>query len=286
MGITKSIIKLTAYLMKDKNLSGDCITFGVHGIEGLYNDVKTIFKKAGYKYTKLNKDEIIMDELTQFGKTIHQSVFFKMLGFSKTDSIDCFPDENPSFTLNINYPIPKDFVNKYDCLWDGGTTEHVFNVFECLSNIVRLLKVGGRIIHSVPVSGYINHGYYQFSPILFFDFYNANGFTDIEAVIIELNSKQGANYYHYNPFLLFHMNFNKKKVCLYFTAIKNKVFKKINIPVQGKINYKLPAEKSKNPVKDKLKEIIQFIPFIYKVLSIINLKITIFKLKRKNKLIL
>ena len=163
MGIPRSIIKLTAKIMKDKNLSGDCITFGVHGIEGLYNDVKTILNKAKYQYNELNPAEIILDETTQFGKSIHQSVFFKMLGFSKVDSIDCFPDENPSIIHNLNKPINMKLTKRYSCVWDGGTTEHIYNIYECLSNVVKLLKVGGRIIHSVPVSGYINHGFYQFS---------------------------------------------------------------------------------------------------------------------------
>ena len=46
MGITKSIMKLLANIMKDKNLSGSCITLGVQGIEGQYKDIKALFKKA------------------------------------------------------------------------------------------------------------------------------------------------------------------------------------------------------------------------------------------------
>ena len=37
-----------------------------------------------------------------------------------------------------------------------------------------MLKTGGRVIHSSPGTNYFDHGFYMFSPTLFYDFYVQN----------------------------------------------------------------------------------------------------------------
>ena len=60
---------------------------------------------------------------------------------------------------------------------DGGTMEHIFHIPNVLNNIYRMLRVGGRIIHISPSSNYVDHGFYSFSPTLFYDFYQTNKFV-------------------------------------------------------------------------------------------------------------
>src|SRR5262249_29348382 len=64
---------------------------------------------------------------------------------------------------------------------DAGTIEHVFDMRMVMANIVNLLAVGGTAFHVAPLSNWINHGFYQLSPCLFYDTYAANGFDDFEA---------------------------------------------------------------------------------------------------------
>ena len=241
-------IKLTIKFLRDKNISGDCVTFGVQGIEVQnIEGLKKIFLTEKYNYKKLHKNEITYDSLTPLGRTIHQDVFFKMLGFSKVDSIDYFPNENPTYVANLNEPINSNLWNKYNMVFDIGTTEHCFNTKEVLSNVVRLLKVGGKIMHLNPISGGINHGYYQFSPILFFEFYGENDFTDMEAKIIVYKPEGKIYYFKYTPSMFLPIDFYGKFVYIFFTARKGTEDIDIKVPIQG---YFLKKFKGKDKGKD------------------------------------
>lgn len=72
-----------------------------------------------------------------------------------------------------------DVVGVHDFIYDGGTIEHIFHVPNVMENIADTLKVGGTILHHSPTNNYVDHGFYQFSPTFFLDYYAANGFTDI-----------------------------------------------------------------------------------------------------------
>lgn len=234
MGLSNLGLRLIAETMRDKNLSGSCMTFGVSGIEGEYSDIQRVLSETNYPYKKLDESEVVYDEITQFGRTVHQDVPFKMLGFSRVDSLDYFPNEKPTYVIDLNKPIDSEYHGQYDMVFDGGTSEHCFNVRECLSNVIKLLKVGGRVVHFVPLSGWINHGFYQFSPTLFYDFYGENGFVELEAkIIVHKPSMSGASYFDYNPSVFFPMDFKGKRVILFFTAMKNVDVDEVLNPTQG-----------------------------------------------------
>ncbi|WP_420263652.1 hypothetical protein [Candidatus Magnetominusculus dajiuhuensis] len=232
MGISVSTMRLIARTMKDRHLSGMCVTYGVQGVEGQYSDVRKILSMEGYKYRDIDKDSIIMDNITHFGKTIHQSVLFNMLGFDVVDSIDVSARENPTHVLNLNKPIEQTLHCRYDMVYDGGTAEHCFNITEVLSNTVRLLKAGGIVIHHLPISGYLEHGYYQISPSLLFDFYNANDFTDIEAKIHISHSKTKSCYFDFTSPAKLPQHFGNPTM-IFFTARKNAAHNDVVFPVQN-----------------------------------------------------
>lgn len=234
MGLSNLGLRLIAETMRDKNLSGSCMTFGVSGVEGEYSDIQRVLSEANYPYKKIDESEVVYDDATQFGRTVHQDVPFKMLGFSRVDSLDYFPNEKPTYVIDLNKPIDSKYHDRYDMVFDGGTSEHCFNVRESLSNVIKLLKIGGRVVHAVPLSGWINHGFYQFSPTLFFDFYGINGFVELNAkIVVHKPSMLGASYFDYNPSVFFPMDFKGKRAILFFTAKKNEDVKEILNPIQG-----------------------------------------------------
>jgi hypothetical protein len=65
-------------------------------------------------------------------------------------------------------------------VFDGGTMEHVFHVPNYLANVHKLLKVGGYVIHQSPSNNYVDHGFYQFSPTFFADYYLENKYRLVE----------------------------------------------------------------------------------------------------------
>lgn len=79
-----------------------------------------------------------------------------------------------------------DAALQYDIVLDPGTLEHCFNIGLAFSNVLRLTKVGGYILHVNPCT-MVNHGFYNLSPTAYKDFYEQNG-----AKIIKLYGLAGS----------------------------------------------------------------------------------------------
>jgi SAM-dependent methyltransferase len=93
------------------------------------------------------------------------------------DSMDASAYEGASIIHDLNLPIPADLRGRYDLVWDGGTLEHVFNFPAALQNAMQMVRVGGHIFLDTPANNQCGHGFYQFSPELFFRVFTpANGF--------------------------------------------------------------------------------------------------------------
>lgn len=118
--------------------------------------------------------------------TYAEPMLRQKFGASTVDSIDNSSYEGATIVADFNQPVPDDLAGRYDTVLDFGCTEHVFDVAQSLRNIARLCKSGSRILHAVPSNGFCGHGFYQFSPELFFSWYSAdNGFKDTEVFLAE-----------------------------------------------------------------------------------------------------
>lgn len=93
--------------------------------------------------------------------------FLEPLGFRVT-SLDASPYEGAAVIHDLNKPIPDTLAGRFDAVIDGGTLEHVFNFPIALENTMRMLKVGGHLFLITPANHQCGHGFYQFSPELFF----------------------------------------------------------------------------------------------------------------------
>jgi SAM-dependent methyltransferase len=95
------------------------------------------------------------------------------------DSVDASPYEEASLLHDMNLPWPPEQagLGSYDAVLDFGCLEHVFDFPVAWRNCVSLCRIGGHILHSLPANNLSGHGFYQFSPELFFNLYQAkNGF--------------------------------------------------------------------------------------------------------------
>lgn len=68
----------------------------------------------------------------------------------------------------MNREIPGDFIEKYSMVLDGGSLEHVFNFPVAVRNCMQMLQVGGHYLAITPANNFMGHGFYQFSPELYF----------------------------------------------------------------------------------------------------------------------
>ena len=90
--------------------------------------------------------------------------------------IDLFPGE---FTIiadmNVAW-VGEEDTGKFDLILNFGTTEHVFDQANCFRMIHDYAAVGATIFHSVPCSGYLNHGLFKYHPLFFVLLSHANAY--------------------------------------------------------------------------------------------------------------
>jgi hypothetical protein len=286
MGINKGTFELFLKTL-DFSQVENILTFGSHGVE-----VKEEYIKSKLKFynKKINHNVPVTYDPTTHYDGVSQKSLFNILGIKTVESLDYFEHENATHIADLNEILPTKLYNKYNLVYDGGTLEHVFNISNGLKNVVKVLKNNGNIVHVLPVSGAINHGFFQVSPILLFDFYSKNGFTDLKCF---LYYKSNGNYYYtnYHPSDNIPNDFFGRSANLYFIATKGSSQTEINNPIQGHyldMNSKRMRDESKIQKVDKNKK--QFKRRLFSALKlfipeiIIKYGVFIYKIRKYKKL--
>ncbi len=123
---------------------------------------------------KLAKEEFI-DELLKV-----------LFGAITVDSLDYSDYEKSTIIHDMSLPLDAAHHEQYDVVIDGGTLEHVFNFPVAITNCMNALKVGGSFFMFTPANNHMGHGFYQFSPELFFRIFQSdNGFGVQDIVLLE-----------------------------------------------------------------------------------------------------
>lgn len=137
--------------------------------------LEEIFKNVNFLY---KKNVLDLEDWESKNEYVDSYDLFKLMGFSEVLALDMSDYEGADiiFDLASEY-VPEELWERFDYIYDGGTLEHVFNFPLAISNVSRLLKTDGVIIHVLPCNNWIDHGFYSFSPTVFIDYYNENKFT-------------------------------------------------------------------------------------------------------------
>lgn len=111
---------------------------------------------------------------------------FQLFGAESVESFDASDFEDAMHIHDLNYPIADEFKNAYSVVLDGGTLEHVFNYPAALKNGMEMVNEGGHLLGITPVNNFSGHGFYQFSPELFFRTFCAeNGYEMKDLIFME-----------------------------------------------------------------------------------------------------
>jgi SAM-dependent methyltransferase len=133
-------------------------------------------------------------------KDVFADEFLHFLGADELVSVDYSDFEGATFLHDLNEPFPEAMRGRFDLVLDGGTLEHVFNYPAALKHSLELLQAGGHFITVTPANGLMGHGFYQFSPELFFGVLNAqNGFLLRKIVLFEAHKADAPFYEVNNP---------------------------------------------------------------------------------------
>jgi SAM-dependent methyltransferase len=127
--------------------------------------------------------------------TFTDVALFNLLGFHDVQSLDVSSFEGATLIGDLNDPDGAGRLGqKFDFVFDGGTLEHVFHVPNALKNIHDLLRVGGCVLHWSPSNNHVDHGFYQFSPTLYYDYYSANRFEILDCQFMRAGKQLNEKY--------------------------------------------------------------------------------------------
>jgi hypothetical protein len=193
MGLAASVLRLLVRLHGEQPWGGPVVTLGVQDVHATHDDLTRIFREERVRSEAVPPAERLPSTSRYFRQSgregtgyVHARVFFRMLGLAGYDDLDFADFEKPTLTHDLNRPVPEAWRRRYGLVVDGGTLEHIFDVRAALANITALLRVGGDVCHICPLSGWVNHGFYQISPCLLYDLYGANGFDAAGAFVVQL----------------------------------------------------------------------------------------------------
>jgi hypothetical protein len=175
MGIVKADCTFLFYAKTlNVNFESTC-TLGRLKLYAEKSDISACLQKYGNGSRTLDEVKFTDD---------YSEPLFEILGAKKFETLDFSSYENASIIHDLNVPIPKSLHNTFSCVLDSGTLEHVFNFPVAIKSCMEATKVGGHYIGITPVNNQMGHGFYQFSPELFYRIFSEeNGFRIIKMLI-------------------------------------------------------------------------------------------------------
>lgn len=116
------------------------------------------------------------------GEVPNSVALFEYLGHHLT-VVDKLAHRGIETLIDLNETLPISFYQTADLIIDTGTLEHCFNVGQAFRNMCELLAVDGMVMTMAPYSK-LDHGYYNFCPLMYKDGFRQNGFEiiDLEAI--------------------------------------------------------------------------------------------------------
>jgi SAM-dependent methyltransferase len=110
----------------------------------------------------LEKEGLAAANFQQASKTCaYADPLFEALGATQVDALDNSDFEGAKFIHDFSEPIPSEWKEQFDVVFDGGTLEHVFNFPAALRNAMELLRPGGRLFIHTCANNLCGHGFYQ-----------------------------------------------------------------------------------------------------------------------------
>ena len=96
---------------------------------------------------------------------------------------------------------------QWDCVFNLGTLEHVWDIHSAYSNAAKLVKVGGYFIGHTPIKDHYDHGVHLTNYKAILKFFEINGFENLSHW--ETKTHQGVVMWHIAKKLAHQLEFNR-----------------------------------------------------------------------------
>ncbi len=172
MGVDLNCAQLLIEAKKNGASFDRMATLGRQGLHANRPALTSILRNAGYELSK-DQERNLLDPTHAYAEE-----FFGLLGAARVTAIDASGFEGAQIVHDMNRPIPDSLASSFDLVFDGGTLEHVFDFPAAIRNAVQMVAPNGRFISFTMANNFSGHGFYQFSPELYYRlFCKENGFA-------------------------------------------------------------------------------------------------------------
>lgn len=179
MGINPNALR---FLARERKKGTKLGRTAMIGRQGVHLGAKDCLRILNHEFRlSLDPEEIEKAHALGFADDL-----LKTLGADSVDSFDYSDYEGATYTHDFNTPVGEEHKDQYDFLIDGGTLEHVFQFPTALKSCMEMLRVGGVYFGVSPANNEMGHGFYQFSPEIYFRaFSKENGFKIDDVFLYE-----------------------------------------------------------------------------------------------------
>jgi hypothetical protein len=181
------------FLCYAKTLGADLARTATIGRQGFFSrrrdvslrrELKSMLESFGYEVDD-DQIESIFNQTNGYAEHL-----LTYLGAKEVHSFDYSPYEGATHLYDMNRELPDRFKEQYSAVLDGGSLEHIFNFPVAIKNCMEMVQIGGHYLAITPANNFFGHGFYQFSPELYFTvFSRENGFEVTSLIAFEDRAK-------------------------------------------------------------------------------------------------
>lgn len=127
-----------------------------------HRELRAAFALAGEQISVAQAESILRDA------DGYAEPLLRLLGAEEIVSIDASDYEGCTVVHDLNKPLPGELREQFSVVVDGGSLEHIFSFERAAESCMRLVRPGGHLLAMTPANNEMGHGFYQFSPELYF----------------------------------------------------------------------------------------------------------------------
>lgn len=137
-----------------------------------------------------------------------------------------------ALALDMNFDeAPPEHKNRYDLTTNHGTSEHLLNQYNVFKMMHELTKPGGFMLHAVPFTVHLEHGFFNYQPKFFEALARSNSYKTF-GVWIGLDW-QLPSFVPWQPLLLDHLVLSPKTTHLLVVLQQKVLPQEFHVPIPG-----------------------------------------------------
>jgi hypothetical protein len=193
MSVNASWLRMFAEMKRRHHIDGpDVLALGLQDVMFTHRTAEDLLRERALPFNAIDpaaRTFLLSRNQRQFSQDPrhYMSVqdLYRMMGYRSLETLDAFETDGhkPDIHWDLCKPIPKEWHNRYDLVFDIGVLEHTCDIFQSLENVANLVKPGGWMILYLPMVSPINSCLYHPNPPFYFDILSGNGFENFDAWI-------------------------------------------------------------------------------------------------------